>query len=243
MIPDNRVFVTGAGRGGTSLLTGLLDAHSAVTMEFEFGAGPFFVDPSEQAAEERLAEFRRECDNLAAQSASPIWGNKITTGQIAFLSDGRYPTDVADVDDPLLEQLFLVHFAGWKVIFVLREGTACVDSKRRRDGLDDDESADRWIYSVRLLRFLQLRHPSLHCVRFEELVHEPERVLQGVCDFLGIAYEDSMLNGTMNPKMRPEYRRGHFERSATLPVEVSPEIAIRIAPAMRLAGYTVGPPR
>lgn len=233
----NRLLVVGAGRGGTSLLTALLDSHSLVTMGFEFGARQYLVEPEELPLANRLAALRAECDVRAARFSTPVWGNKFTTGQIALLYDGRPPTELEKPDDLVLEHFFLKTFVDWGVVFITREGTACIDSKRRRDGLDEAEAAERWVYSIQCLRFLQQRHPMLHVVRFEDLVHSPEVVLPGVCGFLGIGYEPDMLSGTENPKMRAEYRRSGFDRAVVAPVPVSAGVAQRIAPAMAMAGY------
>jgi thioesterase domain-containing protein len=43
------------------------------------------------------------------------------------------------------------------------------------------------------VRFLtEVAAERQHQVRFEDLVKEPERVLRGICDFLGLEYEDAM---------------------------------------------------
>lgn len=234
---QRRLLVIGAGRGGTSLLTALLDQHTQVTMGFEFAARGYLVDPVAETLDERLAGLRYECDRRAERFHTPIWGNKWTTGQIAYLYADAPSLDLDDLNDHVLDRFFNVHFAGWPVVFVVRDGPACIDSKRRRDGLDEREAADRWLYSIRCLRFLEAHPAALHVVRFEELVHEPGRTLSGVCGFLGIDFEETMLAGTANPKMRPEYQRAGFDLGATRAVEASPSLRQYLAPAMRLAGY------
>jgi len=232
-----RVLVIGAGRGGTSLLTGLLDQHSQVTMGFEFAARGYLVDPVTESLEERLIGLRSACDQRAARFETPIWGNKWTTGQIAYLYAGAPSLDLDDLNDHVLDRFFNVHFAEWPVVFVLRDGSACIDSKRRRDGLDEIEAANRWLFSVRCVRYLDARRQPLHVVRFEQLVRHPEPTLIRVCEFLGIDYEPGMLGGTTNTKMRPEYQQEGFDLRATQPVEVSPWLREHIGRAMRLTGY------
>ena len=86
-----RFLIVGAGRGGTSLLMGLLDAHSRLEVGLErhtveclmgHGLGVPAADIRKDLAQVRSAQFRAACDNDAAQHPTVVWGNKITTEQI-----------------------------------------------------------------------------------------------------------------------------------------------------------------
>jgi len=81
-------LIVGAGRGGTSLLTGVLDSHPNVVVSFE----KFAIDclmrlglqmPAGEIkptlAQTRSAEFRDQCEREARKQTGKKWGNKITT--------------------------------------------------------------------------------------------------------------------------------------------------------------------
>jgi hypothetical protein len=72
------------------------------------------------------------------------------------------------------------------------------DGKGRAGG-----AVARWRYSTALAERHQRRHPGQYLVvRFEDLVAEPERVLQRVCAFLREDFEPAMLAMPAAPKHR-----------------------------------------
>lgn len=203
-------LILGAGRGGTSLLAGLLDGHPGLEVGFECDAMAILM--AHAAAERgpspgRALRFRRRCDELGAASEVGRWGNKITTEQLRGLEDdGRDPGAV-------LEHFFDEVMAGIHVIFILRDGRTCVRSKMNRKGLDVAEAAERWRYSVRVHDAL-LGRANGSILRFEELLSDPEGVLTPVCEALGVGWDAAMLSGTESDKMRPEYRRTGLDARA-----------------------------
>ena len=115
-------------RGGTSLLMGLLDAHSRLEVGLErhtveclmgHGLGVPAADIRKGLAQVRSAQFRAACDNDAAQHPTVAWGNKITTEQIYGLEDQNF-ANPGQVN--VLQILFEENLSDVIVIFILRDG-------------------------------------------------------------------------------------------------------------------------
>lgn len=244
MTAERSVLVVGAGRGGTSIAAALLDAHPEVEVAFEYGATEFLMDPTVGSPGVRRTAFFDVCTRAARASSACVWGNKITTEQVAALlpSDALAGDAAAPTVETALSELFLETFDGWPVVFVLRDGAACIRSKVRRAGLDASVAAERWIFSVHCYRFLMEHHPAAVTLRFEDLITSPERSLRAVCEFVGVGFDPVMLGATRSPKLLPEYRRDGFDLASIAPVALPPGIAAQIAPAEQLAARWSGSP-
>jgi hypothetical protein len=73
-----------------------------------------------------------------------------------------------------------------------------------------------WRLAARLHERYRLRYPGQYrLLRYEDLVGDPAETIRGLCDFLGIAYRDEMLDQTTrNSSFRsPDEVRG-FDRAA-----------------------------
>jgi len=205
---------------------------------FEYGAAEFLLDAPPGTALERSRLLRSACDRLALESSAGLWGNKITTEQVAALGSELAGAS-AEHEQAALTAFFLEAFGDTKIVSIVREGTACIASKVERTGQSTELAARRWLYSVRCINFLQEHHPSHLSVRFEELLAVPEATLSTVCSFLGFGFEAAMLGATDSPKLLPEYRRIGFDTDRAHPRTLPPDIVALIAPGLLTAGYPV----
>jgi hypothetical protein len=80
-----------------------------------------------------------------------------------------------------------------------------------RAGRSLDFALSLWAFSVEYLKRLRASDTPLHVVKMEDLVRNPVPALKEICAFVGLPYDESMLDGTANKKMLPEYRHGRFE--------------------------------
>lgn len=197
-------LLIGAGRGGTSLLASMLDFHPDLKVGFERFAFDFLLGEAlskdrAALATARLLNFDKACTDEARKN-STYWGNKITTEQIFAIAEceGVNEGDVAEifVSGVVRKQ---------KVIFIVRDGRHCVNSKMKRAGLSYDEAVKRWKASIGLLNSFLEKEVNMHICRYEDLLESPEEVLAGVCEFLGYQFNDAMMKGTENPMMPNMY--------------------------------------
>ncbi len=213
-------LIVGSGRGGTSLLCGLLDAHP----ELEVGAELFSIDClmglgltkaaidiKPNLAEERIQEFCLNCSEEAKKYQKKYWGNKITTEQIYGLED-QLIVNPGSID--ALDTFFNRFLKGVKIIFISRDGRTNVRSKMARTGQSVEHACARWKYSVRISRFLQERKENCHIIKFEDLVRNPGNTLSSLCNFLEIPFTEEMFTGVSSKKMLPEYRKDTIDLSA-----------------------------
>lgn len=205
-------LIVGAGRGGTSLLMGILDQHPDIEVGMEmfsmdclmgYGMEESAATIKPQMAQKRCLAFADKCRLEASKHRNRIWGNKITTEQLYGLEDHN---SANGGNFPYLHHLFNEVLEGVKVIFILRDGRACVRSKIQRTGQLMEHACQRWKYSVRVLRVLTDHHPDHHVVRYEDLVANPRDTIEQVCGFLGVDFQHEMLEGTTNSKIPAEYR-------------------------------------
>lgn len=218
--------VVGAGRGGTSLIAGLIDTHPDCEVHFEEFSINFLMgrvptnaetvhDPTLRA-NARIANFIGACEARAAAFPEKLWGHKTTTEQIGALgssvgNDVGPERSLGNDTDAL--DLFVENLAHIRTIFILRDGRACVRSKVKRTGQPIEVAVRRWKYSVRVMNAFKARAADLLVVKFEELITHPEATMRGVLAFLGVNYTAEVLEGTASIKMLPEYRLKIFDRT------------------------------
>ncbi|MES1200570.1 MAG: sulfotransferase [Pseudomonadota bacterium] len=237
--------IIGAGRGGTSLLAGLVDAHPRCEVQFERHSIGLLLGQSLRPCEElpdfearvraRVARFIAACGDEAALRPDLLWGHKTTSEQINGLhrfGDIRVSGRAFDAIGHFVDQM-----AQTPTIFIIRDGRTCVSSKMRRARLSIEDAIRCWKFSIALLRRTQASAARLVVLKLEDLVTNPEQELRRVCVFLGVDYDPVMLQGTANTKMAPEYRRIGFSRHVTAPVDPDPPWLNQIAEELYYCGY------
>ena len=232
--------IIGAGRGGTSLIAGLLDYHPEIEVGFERHAVSYLLGKRlyfkrKNAFLQRTNAYLAACKRDSRKHPDLLWGNKITTEQIHGLKshNKRNPNNQIDI----IDQFFNHVLAQTKIIFILRDGRACINSKVNRTGQSYQSATKWWQYSVNYYRFFQERHQNNICVRFEDLLGEPENELRKITDFLGIPYDPEMLAGTNNAKMRPEYQKKKLDPSKTKAIELREPYLSAIENDLKYCGY------
>lgn len=224
--------IIGAGRGGTSLLTGLIDAHPDCAVEAETYSTAFLIGRQWTGAEShsspalrvpgRIRNFIDACEAASAMSPKKFWGHKTTTEHFKALRflhpDSSFARDIEAkklAEDFDYLGCFVEATKKIPIIFIQRDGRTCIRSKMQRTGASLEHAIDNWKFSVAALSAYQKTDAKLLTVKMENLVMAPERSLRVICDFLGVAYTPSMLAGTRSEKMRPEYRQDDFDISVT----------------------------
>lgn len=235
-----KFIILGAGRGGTSLLMALLDAHSKLEVASEFATqshlmGRDFECIGSDIYQERVNAFNEKCLERASLANDKIWGNKITTEQIFGLEDHNKENLKKPIN--ILECFFLESFKEKKKIFILRDGRNCVSSKVKRTGQPMQQACDRWNYSVSMYEFLKNKDDNSLSLKFENLVNAPERELRKICTFLDIEFETEMLKGVSSNKLMPEYQHGEFVSSKANPKTIPDEYLALIKDNLIKCGY------
>ena len=238
-------LVIGAGRGGTSLLAALLDNHPRLAVEFELfavellmGAAPSRGSTLADRVNSRASAFRHACEAVARRTPDRFWGNKITTEQLFVLEEMPQPRLGNPREPrPALDHLFGEALKGIRVVFILRDGRACVSSKVARTSQPWELACDRWLYSVSVYEYLGLRGRDVLRVRFEELLERPQAVLREVCQFLSIEPHPAMMSGVNSSKVLPEYRYGRIEPTRGIAPPIDPEWADRLRAGLERSGY------
>lgn len=223
-------LIVGAARGGTSLLMALLDTHSKLEVASEFASAKNLKDVTRNMVD-RVESFRQACLAEAERHPDKIWGNKILTDQVCALSGGA-PDPGFDVLDYFFNQVF----PSIKVVFILRDGRACVRSKVNRAGHTFESACKGWNQSIEVYKYV-LKYPRRYLtVKFEDLLVEPPATLRRITDYLGVPYEEAMVSGTNNAKLLPEYRNDGFDLSK-MQVGQPGEWHSLIAENLRFCGY------
>ncbi len=240
--PDSRFrfLIVGAGRSGTSLLTALLDQHSQLEVGFEVGSidclrGRALEDEPARLFQQRSGAFVERCLAAAAASPAALWGNKITTEQLAGLNKHNlYHVPPLDILDAFFNDVL----KGLPVIYLLRDGRACVQSKLARTAQSLEQACDSWRYAVTVYEFLQQRPRTLF-MRFENLVLNPERELGRALDLLGVDFEPGLTGGagTMHPGMPPAYRRAGIDPGRATDLDSTHPCVALIEPELKRCGY------
>lgn len=211
----SKFFITGVQRSGTTLLAVLLERHPDILLEersiaFRFVSCfkslydilPFNLKVDQNEFLEWLVEnddrgrlaailksksisshqnirdfIRHSIDQNLKESGKKIWGDKSPNLEY-FLSD----------------MMLLMPEA--KFIHIVRDGRAVALSMSKRSSRNLLFSAQKWadgnIFGLVNQRIIGKNQYKI--IRYEDLLSDPELVMQSVCDFLELPYASSMLD-------------------------------------------------
>jgi len=214
------IFLVGCPRSGTTLLQSLLGAHSAIATfsetKFFFYGVPLY-EPGRRTfgmiSEQLnpwLSEFFTEHLNrpelLQSLPRIPLFKLYLKT-MIDILEKLTKEQGKSVWLEKTPEHLFHIEviektIVGVRFIHIIRNGADVVASlyeatnkypKPWNGALNIDSCIERWLDAIPLsVRHLQ--KPNHTLVRYEDLVEEPRSTLVQLCEFLGIEFDDSMLD-------------------------------------------------
>lgn len=220
MKPDVQfVFIVGRGRSGTSLLQTILNTHPAIAVAPEaqfimylrrkYRKKTFTPEVKKQFLkdlwlEERLQNWHLDAaalEEAVMQLQKPDFAGVCREVYTEYgRQKGKSNLQVAGDKNPhyalYLDKLNQV-FPQAKFIHIIRDPRDTVLSYQKVN-FDADGSAalaHRWnIYNRQIMAFKQGHQEQFYTLRFEDLLQQPEKTLQGISRFLGIAYNPVMLD-------------------------------------------------
>ena len=220
---DRPIFVVGHPRSGTTLLASMLGRHPEVAATPEtlyFLQGRFQLAPVLRAGPEAVAArihgttLRRlapDRDALVAAlaAAAPLDGRKVLAVLLGLYAAARGKRRV--LEKTPLHIRHIDEILGWfpdaRVLWIVRDGRACVASLAKIDWASDDPKTLAWQW-VRNIAFAEASErragASMLRVRYEDLVTDPTAAMDRVQDFLGIArsaavHDHTLQAGTIKP--------------------------------------------
>lgn len=218
----HRLFIVGSPRSGTTLLQSMLASHAQITSFPESHFFKYLVFNQRRwsltlgslgfappGANRRFREFLREMNQEQMQNALPPF----------TVFSKQYAQAFVEILDTLTEQqgksiwlektpghLYCIDcierwVPGAKFIHILRNGIDVVASQYEvthkypeiwGGKRDVDQCIQRWIKDVKISQSY-LNRPNNILVRYERLLKEPELVLKKLCQFIGVSFNESML--------------------------------------------------
>lgn len=169
-------LIIGNGSSGTSLLRGLMNAHSQIECLFEcWGMDGDRTKQFDMAKEQ--AEYWIE----QTEKSKLMWGNKVPIEQ--FITRGWDALTIAQLIDD------------FKVIFIIRRFSMyCKDPKHKMELYTQN-----WNFAQDTYWLMRERAPErVISVSFEDLLLHTTTELFRICEFLGVLFEVEMLKGTMD---------------------------------------------
>jgi hypothetical protein len=221
-------FVIGTGRSGTSLLDSIMGSHSQMLSIGEGSRVIFHLNRPNQDFPHFCSVCSGPCPFWNQTVPLPVvqryfgWQPRLVSAVVRRAShlhrsfydrlvewSGKPIVVDASKDLPWVERQLTPAYH-WRTmqprfIFITRDGRAVVNSLLRRfPGRPVDELITKWTRKVRRINAFAATIPAEQKMplAYECLASQPERAVQDLCAFLGVAYEPAMLRyweGNVHP--------------------------------------------
>jgi len=218
------IFIVGCGRSGTTMLGAMLGSHSRAitTPESQFNTDIYNIMErfNPQRAIEILENHHRFKiwnlnispfrDTLLSSNSHKefifktvsIYRDTIARKDSADIWIDHTPANVNKID------ILLNIYPNAKIIHIIRDGRAVALSHKKvkwgKDYMPD--MARFWISRVASGLAAECRYPdSVISIKYEDIVTDTENSLKRISNFIGIEYEDSMIEA--NGFILPEYTK------------------------------------
>lgn len=212
------VFITGAGRSGSTLLELILDSHPRIRGLGEVNQVGPIIDKAAAGTEALCSFCGPNCSLWSNQFDQAVLRRYFSRRGIqaaqrrslARRQRSIYAYFHAWTDEPVLtdssKNLLWIERAlrpayVWRnmdpmLIFLTRDGRAVVNARLRKHAdLSARAAATEWADRIRLTDGLFSRFPGERALRisYESLAREPEATIASVCEFLGVDFEPRIL--------------------------------------------------
>jgi hypothetical protein len=239
------IFVAGADRSGTTLMSAILGSHPAIavpalgTNMWTFFHGQFGrLDTPEnlEACLEAMVRYKnvRQLDpdldalRLAVRAGPPTYDRlfALVLDQFAERAGRRRWADKTSYVERYVGGILAAR-PDAQFIHMIRDPRDRFASAIRRWPSGHGQlggGTARWLYSVGLARANRRRlGPERYLlVRFESLLAEPEPTVRAICDFLGEPYETGMLDFTGIESFRARGGNSSFANEAPGAISTQP---------------------
>lgn len=160
------IFIVGCGHSGTSIMLAILGSHKSI-YPVPYESRVFLDEP-----------------NFYISKIFFKWHLKCVENKKTRIIE-KTPYHILE-----LEKIFYL-FPNCKVLIMIRDGRDVACSIKQRYG-DIIRGTQRWVESMNILEAYE-EDPRVKSVKLEELVADPELVLQDVCVFLEEQYDPNAL--------------------------------------------------
>jgi hypothetical protein len=226
----NPFFIVGCPRSGTTLLSVLLDRHSSVAVppetfffhvfsgvsrqreqpDYEWLVSQYLDDSYMSAMKlDRSKVLQRLCDyNPDHPSFFRCALEEYAALQTKSIIGEKTATHLRWVDT------IFQWYPNAKVVWIVRDGRDVVMAMMRLFHKNLRTHCCTWRMSVELgLKFQQKYPNKIYKIRFEDLVDNPQSELKNLGDFLGIDYQERMLDTKVYSGAVPESEMFYKERA------------------------------
>ncbi len=233
------VFLLSSVRSGSTLLRAVLDSHSMVHSPIELHFRRLAVRPTTPPAQQAMDLLDLNTRDLEHLLWDRLLHRQLTASGKRIVVE-KTPSNV------FVANRLAVCWPEARFIHLLRHPLAAARSWHEGDPARRsmaDAVRHITLYATELEQ-ARRRHPGL-TVRYEDLVAHPERVVRGICEFLGVPWEPAMLDygaGTRDTEFvkgigdwTPKIRSGRIQPGRALPPADSIPPALR--PVAEAWGY------
>lgn len=194
-IEPKTILVVGCQRSGTTLLASMLGGHSEINMLFESTTDEVFRMIGKQYNGNKLLAYRQ----IRMRQRASRFGHLINRmANLHFRGKKHqrcrvFPTSQLSIEDYLAQ--------GARLITIVREKEEVISSILSRTEMTRKQALKEYEEAMALIDEVKQRS---HLIDFYDLVHRPEQTLTLVCEYLGLKYEDRMLEGTVHNTVYPD---------------------------------------
>lgn len=181
---DPPILLGGCARSGTTLLLSILSSHEDIfACPREFGA---FGPVEERDGELHLARVDRiyRC----------ILFNRVPASARRWCE--KTPINIRRI--PQIDRYFKGNF---RLIQIIRDGRDVIMSRHPLKTGEYWVSPERWVSDVSIgTEFSD--HPNVYTIRYEDLINQYDKTIEGICNFLNIPLSERILNWHKNTLVR-----------------------------------------
>jgi hypothetical protein len=181
-------FILSSVRSGSTLLRVLLNSHSQIHSPHELHLRHVKVDVDAAYAEKALNEIGLDEQRLRFLLWDRVLHRELASSGKQLLVN-KTPNDVFIADE------IRECWPDARFIFLLRHPVSTARSRQaaRKDKDTEERNLEMVLRYANALEQARQRYDGL-TVRYEELTQEPERVTKEACAFLGVPWEQRMLD-------------------------------------------------
>jgi hypothetical protein len=210
MIGEFAFQLFGAKWSGIRLLSGAIAANPGCAVHGDGSFAKFLTGKTATPAEHeqdqerrtklRIDNFQKACWHRAGETPEVKWGHQTMAEDIGGLLDDAGAQSPA-IDNGWAPErgrfnaidYFVCRCLRVPSIVILRDGRAAIPALIKHDKLTTAAAVARWKFSVHVLKRVVYFTERSYVIRFEDLSRDPKSTIRDVSDFLGIAYNDTMI--------------------------------------------------